>query len=102
MDATTNATRVKPVTSTSVTRSLLKRAKANPDKAILDCTKAVEFNSKDVAAWACRAFARQLKGDVNGCFADAMKALDLNPDEPAALTARAAARMRQDDPAGAA
>src|SRR5918996_2181680 len=58
--------------------SLLKRAKANPDRAIADCTKALDMNPRDAAALCCRALARQAKNDGAGAKMDADAALEID------------------------
>lgn len=82
--------------------ALLKRAKADPDRAIADCTKALKLNPKDAAALCCRALARQVKQDGDGALEDAEAALEADSLQASTWTVRAILRLARNDTKGAA
>lgn len=81
---------------------LLKRAKADPDRAIADCTKALKVNPKDAAALCCRSLARQVKQDGDGALQDAEAALEADSLQASTWTVRAILRLARNDTKGAA
>jgi tetratricopeptide (TPR) repeat protein len=82
--------------------SLLKRAKADPDRAIADCTEALKHNPNDAAALCCRALARQVKQDGDGALQDAEAALEADSLQASTWTVRAILRLARNDTIGAA
>ena len=81
---------------------LLKRAKADPDRAIAECTKALKVNPKDTAALCCRSLARQVKQDGDGALQDAEAALEADSLQASTWTVRAILRLARNDTKGAA
>jgi len=60
-------------------RAELYRKEKKYDKAIDDCTRAIEINPKSYKAYSTRAFVYQSKGDRDNAIADYTKAIELSP-----------------------
>lgn len=81
--------------------SLLKRAKADPDRVVAECTKALERNPGDVAALCCRALAYQARNDGDEAIRDAEAALEADSVQASSWVVRAVVRIAHRDLDGA-